>query len=243
MSDEYQNDNLVLISGKSATGKSASLMGLKNPEGVMYLNCESNKKLPFKSGFQEFSITDPLQVYEAFEEAEGMPDIHTIIVDTSTYLMDMFESVYVLPAADRRALWGDYAQYWKNLMQQHVAKSTKNVIFLAHTNDVMNEADQVLETFVPVKGALKNQGIESYFSTVISTKRVTLNELKKFKNDKLDITEEDEINGFKYVFQTKLTKKTTGERIRSSMGMWSQQETFIDNNAQHVIDTLNDYYA
>lgn len=35
------NDNLVLLCGKSAAGKSASLMGLKNPEGVMYLNCEA----------------------------------------------------------------------------------------------------------------------------------------------------------------------------------------------------------
>ena len=29
------NDNLVLIGGKSAAGKSASLMNLVNPEGVM----------------------------------------------------------------------------------------------------------------------------------------------------------------------------------------------------------------
>ena len=35
------NDNLVLLCGKSATGKSASLMELANPEGVMYLNCEA----------------------------------------------------------------------------------------------------------------------------------------------------------------------------------------------------------
>lgn len=35
------NDQLILLCGKSATGKSASLMGLKNQEKVMYLNCES----------------------------------------------------------------------------------------------------------------------------------------------------------------------------------------------------------
>ncbi len=35
------NDHLVLIVGKSAAGKSACLMGLKNPEGVFYLNCEA----------------------------------------------------------------------------------------------------------------------------------------------------------------------------------------------------------
>ena len=40
MPQQY-NDQLVLLCGKSATGKSTSLMGLKNPEGVMYLNCES----------------------------------------------------------------------------------------------------------------------------------------------------------------------------------------------------------
>lgn len=89
------NDNLVLLCGKSATGKSASLMGLQNPEGVMYLNCESGKKLPFRAKFKQFVITDPLQVFEAFEAAEGMADIHTIVVDSLTYLLDMYESVYV----------------------------------------------------------------------------------------------------------------------------------------------------
>ena len=69
MSTQF-NDHLVLIGGKSATGKSASLMNLENPEGVMYLNCESGKKLPFKSKFKQYVITDPLQVNEAFEAAE-----------------------------------------------------------------------------------------------------------------------------------------------------------------------------
>ena len=36
-----ENTQLVLIGGKSATGKSASLMGLRNPERVAYMNCEN----------------------------------------------------------------------------------------------------------------------------------------------------------------------------------------------------------
>ena len=78
------NDNLVLVVGKSASGKSASLMGLDNPEGVMYLNCEAGKKLPFKTKFKQYTITDPLQVHEAFEAAESKPEIHTIVIDTVT---------------------------------------------------------------------------------------------------------------------------------------------------------------
>lgn len=41
MSTPHVNDNLVLVCGKSAAGKSASLMGLENQYGVMYLNCEA----------------------------------------------------------------------------------------------------------------------------------------------------------------------------------------------------------
>jgi hypothetical protein len=94
------NNNLLLIAGKSATGKSASLMNLENPEGVMYLGCENNKSLPFPSKFQEFNITDPLQVYEAFEVAETKDNIHTIVIDTLTYLMDMYESMHVLTSSN-----------------------------------------------------------------------------------------------------------------------------------------------
>lgn len=99
MTQQY-NDHLVLLCGKSAAGKSASLMGLEKPEGVMYLNCESGKKLPFRAKFKQYTITDPHQVFEAFDAAEGMADIHTIVIDSLTYLMDMYESLYVLNSAN-----------------------------------------------------------------------------------------------------------------------------------------------
>jgi hypothetical protein len=236
------NDNLVLIAGKSATGKSACLAGLQNPEGVMYLNCEAGKKLPFRSKFKQFVITDPLQVYEAFDAAENMPDVHTIVVDTLTYLLDMYESLYVYNAANGQKAWGDFAQYFRNLMQTYVAKSTKNVIFLAHTADALNESEMVMETKVPVKGATKNNGIESYFSLVIATKKVALKALKDYQSDLLTITPEEQALGFKYVFQTKLTKETVGERLRGPLGMFETKETFTDNNAQLIMDRLHSYY-
>jgi len=237
------NDHLVLVSGKSATGKSACLMDLKDQENIIYLNCENNKKLPFKSKFKEFTILDPMQVYQAFDEAETMPGVHTIIVDSLTYLMDMFESVYVSNASNTMKAWGDYAQFFKKLMSQYVVRSSKNVIFTAHTSDILNESEMTMETMVKVKGSIMNQGVESYFSTVISTKKVNLKALKDYGNDLLDITPEEEALGFKYVFQTKITKDTVNERIRAPLRMWSTPETYIDNNIQNVIERLHDYYA
>lgn len=238
------NDHLILLGGKSASGKSAALRNIDKPEGVMYLNCESNKRLPFPAKFKQFSITDPLQIEEAFAAAENMPEIHTIVIDSLTYLLDMYESLYVLNPGNPNTMkaWGDFAQFFKRVMQEHVAKSTKKVVFLAHTADKEND-DMIVETIVPVKGSLKSNGIESYFSCVIAAKKVNLKELKDYENDMLTITEEEEMLGFKYVFQTKLTKKTVNERLRGPMGMFSNKETYTDNDIQLILNRLDEYYA
>jgi len=234
--------NLVLICGTSGSGKSASLRNIPKPEGVVYLNCESGKRLPFNSKFKELKITDPRVVFQAFEQAETKKEIHTIVIDSLTFLMDMFESLYVLTAKDTMKSWQHYQQFFKELMQQYVAKSTKNVIFTAHTLDVLNENEMVMETKVPVKGALKNTGIEAYFSTIVTARKISINDLSKYQNDLLTIDEEEELLGYKYVYQTKITKETVHHRIRSSMGMWSIPETFINNDANALLERLHQYY-
>lgn len=139
--------------------------------------------------------------------------------------------------------WSEYAQFFKNMMQQWVAASSKNVIFLAHTKDDLNEAEMVMETSVPIKGSAKNNGVESYFSCIMSTKKVPVKKLEGYESDLLNISPEEEALGFKYVYQTKLTKETVNERMRSPLGMWDTKETFIDNDIQHVLDRLHEYYG
>jgi hypothetical protein len=207
----------------------------------MYLGCEG-KKLPFRSKFEEYSINDPHQITEAFEAAETMPHIHTIVIDGLNMLMDMYETQYVLTATSTMQAWGQYAQYFKKMMQQYVAKSTKNVVFLAHTSDVMNETELAQETLVKIKGSVMNTGVEAYFSTVISTKKLSLKQLKDQKNTLLTITPDDELLGYKYVYQCKLTKETVNERMRGPLGLWKPEETFIDNNLQNVLTRLKEYY-
>ena len=94
------NTNLVLIAGKSSCGKSASLLNLKDPQGVFYANCENNKKLPFKSDFVELNITDALQINEVMTKAETEADVHTVVVDSLTYMMALYESIHVLPSSN-----------------------------------------------------------------------------------------------------------------------------------------------
>lgn len=237
------NDHLVLIAGESGTGKSASLINLPNHEKVMYLNCEAGKRLPFKNRFKNFTVTDPYQVYEGFDHALKNPDFDVIVVDTLTFLMDMFESQYVLPATDTQKAWGQYAQFLKVLMQEKVAASDKAVIFLAHTRSELDSKAMEMKTSVPIKGSLKNNGVEAYFSLVVATKKVDLKDLEPYKSALLNITEQDEQLGYKHVFQTQLTKNTIGERIRAPMGLFSRAETFMDNDAGLLLKHIQEYYA
>lgn len=247
MSDELINEQLVLIVGESTTGKSASLrnLGGGDPQKQarwMYLNCEAGKRLPFRNKFDSYTVTDPYQVWEGFDYIRNNPDYDGAIVDTLTFLMDMFESRYVIGSPNTMQGWSNYQQFYKTLMQDKVAQSDKAILFLAHTRDELDESVGKMKTSVPVKGALKNNGIEAYFSTVVAAKKVTIKELEKYGSDLLTITDHERELGYKHVFQTQITKETTGERIRSPMGMFTREQTYIDNDAALLLKHLYEYY-
>lgn len=94
------NDNLIMICGKSAVGKTSSLRNLKNPEGVAYMNCEAGKKITFPAKFKQVTVTDPLQVPQSIEALNGNPNFHTIVIDSLSFLMQMYEQVYVNTSAN-----------------------------------------------------------------------------------------------------------------------------------------------
>lgn len=235
---------MFCVAGASASGKSASLLNLQNPEGVLYLNYEAAKPLPFADGFKKLKgamIAE--QIGAIFKKAEESPEIHTIVVDSITFLMELYESQEVLTSSDTRAAWGRYAQFFKEFMQQHVAASTKNVILLAH-NTEEQQPNGTYKTFIKVKGSLMNQGIEAFMSIVVYTRVMPIEELEATDYDPelLHITEEDRMLGYKYVFQTRLTKDTVGSRIRSPMGLFKPNQTFMDNDVQLLVNYLEKYY-
>lgn len=236
------NDQLVLICGQSATGKSAAFQNIRNQDRWMYLNSEAGKRLPFKNTFDAYRITDPYQVWEAFDHAQDNPDVDGIILDSLTFLMDMFESLYINGAANGQKAWGEFSHFFKVLMQQKVAAFGKPVLITAHTRDVYDEQAQSMKTAVPIKGSLQNNGVEAYFSSVVAAKKVQLKDLEPYHSELLNITEDDGLLGYKHVFQTRLTKTTVGERIRSPMGLFTREQTFMDNDAQILLDHLAAFY-
>lgn len=237
------NDQMILIGGISGAGKSASLRNIRNQKRWVYINCEAGKRLPFKNDFINGRVNDPWQVYEYVDDAIDNPDkVDGIIIDTATFMMDMFESQYVLGTADTMKGWSNYAQFWKNLVQKKLVAFGKPVIIIAHVLEFYDESSMSMRRSVPIKGSLKNNGLEAYFSTVVEATKIPIKELADADPALLHISEDEEDLGFKYVFQTRLTKESIGTRIRSPMGMFTRKQTYMDNDAQLLLDHLHKFY-
>lgn len=237
------NDQLILICGYSGSGKSYSLKNIRNQDKWLYLNTEAGKKLPFKNQFKNIRIVDPKEVLSYFDAAIAAGDkSEGIIIDSIDFLMNMFEAKYIKTAADTRKAWGSYQTFFEQIFQDKIIRYGKPVIIIAHVADSYDEKTLDTKTSIPVKGALKNISIEAYCSFLIYAEKMTLKDLENYKNDLLHITAKDETTGLKYCFQTQLTKTTLNKKIRGPDDLFTLDETYIDNDAQLVLDKLTEYY-
>ena len=231
--------------GKPNTGKSTSLMKLKNQEKMAYLNADL-KELPFRSKFAvNVEIKDAYDVLDFIDEIEQEAGIEGGVLDTITFLMQMYERQYVTPLAGTKqgqAAWGDYGNFYRSFI--HAIKSgTKSYAILAHEHTEYNEEKLRNETSVPIKGAVGRVGAEADFTTILSCKQMPIKTLEKYPNALLNITDDEREDGVKYVFQTRITKDSAGEKMRSAMGLWNRDELYIDNDLQLVFNRLKEFYS
>lgn len=246
--------HLILLVGKPTAGKTYSLRNLRNPEGVLYLLCESGKNLPIQNcKFKQEIITDPrieLTGPSSYlrQASEHSDKIHTVIIDSLTLLMQMYETRYKVEYNNTMKFWGDYGDFFVNVINQEVPlliKAGINVIIIAHTSDIYNDKDMVTEVKVKLKGSVMNIGVEAYFNDIIAAKVIPIEKLKEYPNGMLHLDQlEDEelITEQKHVLQTKLTKESRYDKLRSSPGLWKMNETFIDGDIQVVLDHFNQFY-
>lgn len=236
------NKNIVLIMGKPNTGKSTSLMKLPNQDRMVYLNTDL-KELPFADKFmRNVAVTDALDVLQYVSEIEANSDVDGVVLDTLTFLMSMYERQYVVNSPNTQQAWGSYGNFYRDFI--HAIKAgSKDYAILAHEDSFLNEQSMQMESRVPVKGSVGRTGVEADFTTILATKQMPIRKLEGYENDLLNITDEEIEDGFKYVFCTRVTKETVGEKMRSAIGLWGRKELYIDNDLSLVFKRLREYYA
>jgi len=236
------NKNVILIMGRPNVGKSHSLMNLKNPERIAYFNTDL-KELPFPSKFKiNKEIAQPYEILAYIDEIEEKgTNIDTVVLDTLTFLFDMFENQIINTAQDTQKAWGEYAQFYQTLMNK-IKRGTKNYIILAHEAEKYDSKEMINDVSVPIKGGTGRKGVEGDFSNILQARTVSIPVAEKSPNDYLTITDNEKEDGIKRVFVTRMTADTLGHKIRSSYELWQRKELYIDNNIDVVLTKIQDYY-
>lgn len=236
------NNLIVAVVGLAGNGKSASLEYIPNQPDWLYLNCETNKPLPFNHKFNEVVIKSPAKLATYVQQAAANAKCKGIIIDTLTSALDMQEMYAKRTAEDKYQIWDKYRDYILNLFQNGVANCNKPIIFICHV-EMAKDIKGRSKLAIAVKGSTANRGIESFFTNIVYADYVDLDELDEYKNDYLHINEDEKLDDGKYVFQTRKTSSGVGLNIRSTKGLWSRNETYIDNNIMHVINKLQAFYS
>lgn len=235
------NEHCLLVAGVSGTGKTASLRNIKNQDKWLYCCTEAGKQIPFKHSFKEYPILNPMDFINVLDYAIKTDEVKGVILDSLDFLLQQFESQYVNTAHNTMKGWSQYGEFFRTIMQDKVPKLQKPIIFIAHNQEVLDERSNEYKVSVVVKGSLKQTSVEAYFNTIIYTKKVRVKDLP-YQNDLLHITPSEERKNIKYCFQTDVVSTSTEERVRSPIGLWAEEELYIDNDVQAVLDRLTTYY-
>lgn len=249
------NKLTILIEGNSGAGKTSSFANLQNQEGVLFLNCEG-KELPYRHRFCEYKIQDPYHVTAALNKllkgeqfkhpvTGELVSIHTVVLDSFTFLMDMYEAMYIRNSADSRAAWGEYGNFIRELLMDKVAKLTLPFVSTTHivTNDDMESMEKVSRA--AIKGSVgKGNGLESFFTTVVYAKQMRLRDIEPYLDQAtlLNLTEDEQFDEKKHVFVTRPAKQHSGDRIKSPRGMFSVHDLYMDNDVNLLINHINNFY-
>lgn len=236
------NKNIVLVMGPPNTGKTASLRNLRNMSSMVYLNTDM-KDLSFRGKFLlQAEVSDANNIGAFISQIEQSAQATGAVLDTLTFLMRMYERQYVKNATNTQKAWGYYADFYGQFIHD-IKAGTKDYAILAHEDIFLNEQTAQMESKVPVKGSVGKTGVEADFTTIVATRQVPLSKLAGYENDLLTITPEDEEDGFKHVFVTRVTKEYVGGKMRAPMDMWSRKELYINNDVQLVFDRLKQYFG
>jgi hypothetical protein len=238
--------NLVAVVGEPSSGKSYAMKYLEDPMSVANFDCDLKPNPHRVKYLANIKVASPKEVFEVLQMCIDNPDVKTIVIDTITYLMRTYKTLYVDNAEDTRASWGEYLKYYNKVMLMLKEASThKNIIVLAHVSEHFDEVREHNISSMVLQGQAAKSPIGD-FCTVVECKSIVITKrfLKSAEgNANLNFTKDELEDGIKYYFVTRKTKTNPATLARSASDLWEREELYVDNSIQILIDKLDKYYS
>ena len=152
-----QNKNIVLVMGKPNTGKSTSLMKLKNQGKMAYLNADL-KELPFRSKFAvNVEIKDAYDVLDFIDEIE----------EEATFSLDEISNMDKRPTVVNQDLIRLKRQNWYIHLEQcdqlyRLMYEEGNVFYIPNKPDIRGRIYSQGHHINPMGNSYKKSSIDLY---------------------------------------------------------------------------------
>ena len=223
--------NVVMILGKSGTGKSTSIKTL-NPEETVIVNV-LGKKLPFKGSRNLyntdkknlFRVEDHLQMINLLQACDKQAHIKNIILDDCIYVM---RKEYFKRAKEAGyTKYTELAQHFQQIISTcEQMRDDINVFMILHSEEVQSE-----KTTVGYKVSTIGQLLDSQYNPMEVVPMVLYSAIKF-----------DEKGNPSYGFYTHATMEGTIQ-IPAKTPDEMFTEDFIPNDLGAVVKAMNEYYG
>ena len=223
--------NVVMLLGKSGTGKSTSIKTL-NPEETVIVNV-LGKKLPFKgSGAlyntekkNLFRIDDYQQMISLLQACNEKPNVKNIILDDCIYIMR--KEYFKRAKESGYAKYTELAQHFQQIISTcEQMREDINVFMILHSEDIQSD-----KTTVGYKVSTIGQLLDNQYNPVEVVPMVLYSAIKF-----------DEKGRPTYGFYTHATMEGTVQ-IPAKTPDEMFAEDFIPNDLGAVVKAMNEYYG
>lgn len=222
--------NLILIMGKSGSGKSTSIKTL-NPQETIVINV-LNKRLPFKGSNKLYSKEnknlfniDSYDTVKAYLNSisNNVPQVKTIVIDDGTYLMRT--DLFARAAEKGYDKFTTMAKSFQELIRFiPTLRDDINVVLMMHVEDVTVENGP--DTY---KCSTVGKMIEEKYKPEECVTTILVSDVKISKDS------------IEHGFYTNMAVDQ-GKLIPAKTPAGMFDDIFIPNDLQLVIDKINEYY-
>lgn len=233
--------HVILIVGRGNSGKSHSLFNLKDADKSIYANCDQ-KELPIQDKFgTSVYLEKPKKFLKSLKYQSKLPlkkQPKVIVLDTLTHLMREYVSLHVETSSNKMAAWAGNLDFYTNILRT-IKLAYYDTILMAHLDVIRDEDGNIIGETIPISGKMGKVGIETDFTNIMHAMTIKVKTLKKYpKNKNLNITKREKMLGIKRVFLTTPITDYPYSKARSKHNLFSDNEIFIDNDIQIVLDKL-----